>query len=192
MDRHTPGSSRTVFCPHCAQQLSVKTFKAHRRLYFDSDANVWCKKKKVELVEDFSDIDILRCFESDSCDESGDMHQATAGPGFGDEPPHSGPSTGDLSGTNMDSGKDQNLGIGIPVRPLVIHYFAEHSIECCNNVQSYCLVAVSWLKEHTMKDSLGKPLQLWWKDLYHSHLAYPVFVWSMCAQSMCLKVKLYY
>ena len=42
-----------------------------------------------------------RCF--------GDIHRATAGPGFGEEP-QSGPSTGDLSEADMDSRKDQNLG----------------------------------------------------------------------------------
>ena len=62
------GPSRTVVCPHCSQRLSVKTYKAHRRLYFDSATNV---KRTVEPPEvDFTDSDILRCFESGNCEEN--------------------------------------------------------------------------------------------------------------------------
>lgn len=28
-------------CPHCSQFISLKTYKAHKRLYYDSDACVW-------------------------------------------------------------------------------------------------------------------------------------------------------
>ena len=65
------GPSKTVVCPHCSQRLSVKTYKAHRRVYFDSATNVWCKKRTVEPPEvDFTENDILTCFESGSCEEN--------------------------------------------------------------------------------------------------------------------------
>ena len=31
-------------CPHCDQLLSVKTFKAHKRRYYDASRNTWLKK----------------------------------------------------------------------------------------------------------------------------------------------------
>lgn len=58
------------------------------------------------------------------------------------------------------------------VRPVHIHYFVKHSIQYNGSLQTFCLVAVSWLKEHGSRDILGKPLQIWWKDLYHNHLAF--------------------
>ena len=65
-------SSRTVFCPHCSQELSSKTFKAHKRLYFDQDTNEWHKKRKTQPVEDFADHILFHCFESDNSNDSGD------------------------------------------------------------------------------------------------------------------------
>ena len=32
------------FCPHCNENLSLKTFKSHKRLYFNEDAMEWIKK----------------------------------------------------------------------------------------------------------------------------------------------------
>ena len=60
----------------------------------------------------------------------------------------------------------------ISVRPVLIHYFVKHSIEYNCSLQTFALVAVSWLLEHPSKDTLGKPLQIWWKDLYDDHLAF--------------------
>ena len=28
------------FCPHCSESLSLKTFKTHKRLYYDEDADI--------------------------------------------------------------------------------------------------------------------------------------------------------
>lgn len=33
-------------CPHCTEQLSIKTFKAHKRRYYDSQTGVWLKKSQ--------------------------------------------------------------------------------------------------------------------------------------------------
>ena len=67
----------------------------------------------------------------------------------------------------------------VSVRPVRIHYFAKHSIQYNGSLQTFCLVAVSWLKEHSSKDVHGKPL---WKDLYYNHLAFiPIqYVFGPC------------
>ena len=43
------------FCAHCSSHLSVKTWKTHRRLYFDNDTETWIKKACTE--EEFDDWD---------------------------------------------------------------------------------------------------------------------------------------
>ena len=30
-------------CPHCGKNVNLKTFKEHRRLYYDSDKRTWTK-----------------------------------------------------------------------------------------------------------------------------------------------------
>ena len=38
------------FCPHCSESLSLKTFKTHKRLYYDEDADKWINKsRKIEI-----------------------------------------------------------------------------------------------------------------------------------------------
>ena len=43
------------FCAHCNSHLSVKTWKAHRRLYFDKDTETWIKKTCSCTEEEFDD-----------------------------------------------------------------------------------------------------------------------------------------
>ena len=33
-------------CPHCDKELNIKTYRAHRRLYFDSQSKSWLKAGK--------------------------------------------------------------------------------------------------------------------------------------------------
>ena len=33
--------SELVFCPHCDQQITVKTYNRHRRLFYNRDKNAW-------------------------------------------------------------------------------------------------------------------------------------------------------
>lgn len=35
-------------CPHCKKYLSLKTYKAHKRLYFDRNDNVWLTEPEPE------------------------------------------------------------------------------------------------------------------------------------------------
>lgn len=34
-------------CPHCETLLSRKSYEAHKRLYYDGDANDWIKKRRL-------------------------------------------------------------------------------------------------------------------------------------------------
>ena len=36
------------YCPHCNEQLSARTFKAHKRRYYDSQRGEWTKKFSLE------------------------------------------------------------------------------------------------------------------------------------------------
>ena len=39
-------------CPHCDQLLSAKTFKAHKRRYFDRSSSSWLTKQSLERAKD--------------------------------------------------------------------------------------------------------------------------------------------
>lgn len=43
------------FCAHCNSHLSLKTWRAHRRLYYNDDTETWIKKVCTE--EEFNDWD---------------------------------------------------------------------------------------------------------------------------------------
>lgn len=36
-------SSKPIFCPHCEDGLSAKTYRKHRMLYYNEKDNVWSK-----------------------------------------------------------------------------------------------------------------------------------------------------
>ena len=55
-------------CPHCNQIVSYKTYRAHKRLYYNSETNAW-----FQVVED-----------SDEPSEEGELHMNE-----GDSPPSS-------------------------------------------------------------------------------------------------------
>lgn len=45
------------YCEHCNSNLSLKTWKTHRRLYYDDAADTWVKKVCRPTEEDFEDSD---------------------------------------------------------------------------------------------------------------------------------------
>ena len=57
----------------------------------------------------------------------------------------------------------------LKLHPVLLEYFMLHSFHYNNRVYQYVLAAVSWLRNHHTKDSFGKPLELWWKDLFDAH-----------------------
>ena len=76
------------------------------------------------------------------------------------------------------------------VRPAIVHYFAQHSFYHSGKLFEHLLVSVSWLKEHHAKQAYGKPLQLWWKDLYDVGISFiPVqFIVDQCV-SVCINYE---
>ena len=34
-----------VFCPHCGRDVAKKTYRMHKRMYFDPDTDQWVKRK---------------------------------------------------------------------------------------------------------------------------------------------------
>lgn len=42
------------YCPHCERSVSVKTFKTHKRLYFNSVTNNWCVR--IERMSDLPEV----------------------------------------------------------------------------------------------------------------------------------------
>lgn len=38
-------------CPHCSKSVSFKTYKAHRRLFYDRSNDVWLSSKEANVDE---------------------------------------------------------------------------------------------------------------------------------------------
>ena len=56
---------RKVLCPHCDNYLSKKTLATHRRLYYDSTADRWIKKRRpMQASPDHEDFSIFELPEA--------------------------------------------------------------------------------------------------------------------------------
>ena len=44
-------------CPHCDQNLSIKTYKAHKRRYYNLVNETWLTKEVKKLQDDFDSSD---------------------------------------------------------------------------------------------------------------------------------------
>lgn len=51
-----------------------------------------------------------------------------------------------------------------------VHYFLKHAFTYQEQQYEHILLCVSWLRQHSAADTFGKPLQIWWKDLFESNL----------------------
>ena len=49
---------------------------------------------------------------------------------------------------------------------VLIHFFVKHAVMYDNQQYEHILLCVSWLKQHVACSAFGKPLQIWWKDLF--------------------------
>lgn len=54
--------------------------------------------------------------------------------------------------------------------PVFVHFFLKHCITYYDRVFEHILLCVSWLKNHTACHAFGKPLQIWWKDLFQPNM----------------------
>lgn len=54
-------------CPHCDGYISLKTYKAHRRRYYDSESDTWHKIQFPDDLDDgLDDVDSPPMSESDN------------------------------------------------------------------------------------------------------------------------------
>lgn len=68
-------------CPHCDKQLNLKTYHAHRRLYFDSQSKSWLKdsvppkkfKKAASFLPQEEIIDPPDIFDNETSTETDSM-----------------------------------------------------------------------------------------------------------------------
>lgn len=54
--------------------------------------------------------------------------------------------------------------------PVFVHFFLKHCVTYNDQVYEHILLYVSWLKNHTACHTFGKPLQIWWKDLFQPNM----------------------
>ena len=54
--------------------------------------------------------------------------------------------------------------------PVFVHFFLKHCVTYHDQVYEHILLCVSWLKSHTACHAFGKPLEIWWKDLFQSNM----------------------
>ncbi len=47
------------FCPHCEQYLSLKTYKAHKRLYYAPSKDEWVRKGSISCCDSSLQCEIL-------------------------------------------------------------------------------------------------------------------------------------
>ena len=80
------------FCPHCNEILSYKTYRAHKRLYFDSDNDIWFREPQEDTEYDSKSDDEPDCGRDHSSSPSFDsLPMETADGDFLGSPPHSDP-----------------------------------------------------------------------------------------------------
>jgi hypothetical protein len=63
-----------------------------------------------------------------------------------------------------------NASADTKLRPVILRYLVLHAFHYNGSTRQHVFAAVSWLKEHHAKENFGKPLQVWWKELYDSNL----------------------
>ena len=56
-------------------------------------------------------------------------------------------------------------------RPAQLQYFLTHSISLSGSEKSHILAHCLWPMEHPMKSSIGKPVEIWCKELYEPAVA---------------------
>ena len=48
------------YCPHCKKDCNIKTYKDHKRLYFDSDTKFWYVSSASDGAAVESDIEFVK------------------------------------------------------------------------------------------------------------------------------------
>lgn len=55
---------RRRLCPHCDESVSLKTYKSHRRMYYDSSNDTWSHRQRFEEQLSSPDSDDDKASES--------------------------------------------------------------------------------------------------------------------------------
>lgn len=58
------------FCPHCEKECNIKTYKEHKRLFFNPDLKTWYSAQSLPENKVDSDSDSLLSFPDDSDEEN--------------------------------------------------------------------------------------------------------------------------
>ncbi len=71
-------------------------------------------------------------------------------------------------------------------RAVMLEYFVTHSFHCDDDVNEHVFAAVSW---HPAKSFCGKPVELWWKDLFRQTFLFHCFCSIATAQSINCEIE---
>ena len=77
-------------------------------------------------------------------------------------------------------------------RPVNIEYFVKISYTVCNSVHTMCFVVVAWFQPHPSRFEIGKPAQVWCKQLFESaglHSFLPIH--HLCCRCVYSTIKLH-
>ena len=115
MLKHT-GSTRSRLthkrCPHCGKNLNLKTFKEHRRLYYDSNKRSWnkCEGTSSQTASSSSLLKELELvdMEIDFATSDGEQYDD---PFVDDDPPMSATQLQTSQVNSPDMGEDAETGL---------------------------------------------------------------------------------
>ena len=67
----------------------------------------------------------------------------------------------------------------LEMRPVIVHYFVKHSFYHNDRI----------CEQHTAFDTFGKPLELWWKDLFESNNFCFIPIQFLICECACTEIK---
>ena len=70
-----------------------------------------------------------------------------------------------------------------------INKFYKHSVSINNEVKDHIRVSLSWFQEHPQMYSCGKPVTIWYKDIFQTESLIPVQLISSRAVSLVDKLN---
>ena len=70
------------------------------------------------------------------------------------------------------------------IRCALLDYFLVHSFHDGEHVVEHVFASVMWLKEHPARHSYGKPVELWWKDVFEEELNHLLPIQLLVCQSV--------
>ena len=77
--------------------------------------------------------------------------------------------------------------VSFDLRPVIVQYYAKHTIVAESVSETHLFAVVSWLYPHPNISFLGKPVTLWCNDLFDSSICNIIPV--QCLSSLCAYVK---